>query len=248
MRWEFARRNPEGAEFMDWNCTRTEEQLSDFLEGALPAAEAAAFSSHAASCADCSKLVAQVRGLMRRIEQTPQLEVPALLERRILDATLGPRQQPAETQGWFGWLQIIWQPRFAMGIVTVAASFVIVFHAAAGDNGRSVLNPLNLLRGANRQVHLTYARGAKMVNNLRVVYEIESRLSAQPESMSEPVAPRARPSNDGQPGQRPPANDPHEKSQTIPHPSHPRTPELAEMNLQPHFADGSAYPAPRSTL
>jgi len=248
MRWEFARRNPEGAEFMDWHCTRTEEQLSDFLEGALPAAEAAAFSSHAASCADCSKLVAQVRGLMRQIEETPQLEVPAPLERKILDATLGPRQETAGTQGWFGWLPLIWQPRFAMGIVTVAASFVIVFHAAAGDNGRSVLNPLNLLRGANRQVHLTYARGAKMVNNLRVVYEIESRLSAQPESMSEPIAPPARPSNDGQPGQQPPANDPHEKSQTIPHPSHHSTPELAEMNLQPHFADGSLYPAPRSTL
>jgi Putative zinc-finger len=248
MRWEFARRNPEGAEFMDWNCTRTEEQLSDFLEGALAAAEAAAFSSHAASCADCSKLVAQVRGLMHRIEQTPQLEVPAPLERRILDATLGPRQQTAETRGWFSWLQIIWQPRFAMGIVTVAASFVIVFHAAAGDNGRSVLNPLNLLRGANRQVHLTYARGAKMVNNLRVVYEIESRLSAQPESMSEPIAPPARPSHDGQPGPQPPANDPHEKSQAIPHPSHPSTPELAEMNWQPHFADASSDPAPRSTL
>jgi hypothetical protein len=233
---------------MDWNCTRTEEQLSDFLEGALPAAEAAALSSHAAGCGTCSKLVAQVRGLMRQIQETPQLEVPAQLERKILDATLGPRQQTAETQRWFGWLQTIWQPRFAMGIVTVAASFVIVFHAAAGENGRSALNPMNLLRGANRQVHLTYARGAKMVNNLRVVYEIESRLSAQPESLSEPVAPPTRPSTDGQPGQQPPANDPHEKSQTIPHLRHRTTPELAEMDLQPDFANGSFDPAPRSTL
>jgi Putative zinc-finger len=234
---------------MDWNCTRTEEQLSDFLEGALPAAEAAALSSHAAGCGNCSKLVAQVRGLMRQIQETPQLEVPAQLERKILDATLGPRQQTAETQRWFGWLQTIWQPRFAMGIVTVAASFVIVFHAAAGNNGRSVLNPLNLLRGANRQVHLTYARGAKMVNNLRVVYEIESRLSAPPESMSEPITPAPpRPSDDGQPGQQPPVNDPHEKSQTIPHAGRHSAPELAEMNWQPDFADGSVYPAPRSTL
>jgi hypothetical protein len=234
---------------MDWICTRTEEQLSDFLEGALPAAEAAALSSHAASCADCSKLVAQVRGLMRQIEETPQLEVPAQLERRILDATLGPRQQTAERRGWFGWLQIVWQPRFAMGIVTVAASFVIVFHAAAGDNGRGVLNPLNLLRGANRQVHLTYARGAKMVNNLRVVYEIESRLSAPPESMSEPITPPpAPPSNDARPGAQPPANDPHEKSQAIPHARRDNASELAEMNLRPNFADGSLYPAPRSIL
>jgi hypothetical protein len=234
---------------MDWNCTRTQEQLSDFLEGVLPAAEAAALSSHAAGCADCAKLVAQVRVLMRQIQQTPPLEVPAQLERKILDQTLGPRQQTAETQGWFGWLRIVWQPRFAMGIVTVAASFVIVFHAAAGDNGRSVLNPLNLLRGANRQVHLTYARGAKMVNNLRVVYEIESRLSAQPESISEPITPPpVRPSNNGQPDHDAPPNDPHEKSETIPHASRRNAPELAETNLQPNFADPSVYPAPRSIL
>jgi hypothetical protein len=234
---------------MDWNCTRTEEQLSDFLEGALPAAEATAFSSHAASCADCSKLVAQVRELVSRMQRTPSLDAPEQLEWKILEATLGPRQQPAEAPGWFGWLRTIWQPRFAMGMVTVAASFVIVFHAAAGDNGRSVLNPLNLLRGANRQVHLTYARGAKMVNNLRVVYEIESRLSAQPESLSEPIAPpAARPSNHGQPDRQPPPNDPREKSQTIPRASHHGAPELAEMKLQPNFADGSLYRASRSIL
>jgi Putative zinc-finger len=234
---------------MDWNCTRTEERLSEYLAGALPAEESAAFSSHAAGCADCSKLVGQVRGLLSRMQQIPQLEVPWQLERKILNATLGPRQQPAEPQGWLGWLPILWQPRFAMGIVTVAASFVIVFHAAAGDNGRGVLNPLNLLRGANRQVHLTYARGAKLVNNLRVVYEIQSRLSAQPESLSEPITPPpARPSNDGQPGQHPPASDPREKSQTIPHRSRHSAPELAELNLQPSFLDGSFDPAPRSIL
>jgi len=88
-----------------------------------------------------------------------------------------------------------------------------------------------------------------MVNNLRVVYEIESRLSAQPESLSEPVTPPlVRPSDDGQPGRQPPANDPREKSQTIPHANHHNAPELAEMNLQPNFADGSLRPAPRSIL
>jgi putative zinc finger protein len=231
---------------MDWNCTQTEERLSDFLEGALPAEQAAAISSHSAGCADCSKLIAQVRGLMSRMQTTPAVEVPAGLERRILDATLGGRTQPpALSRGWLGWLPMLWQPRFAMGVVTVAASFLIVFHAASSDNGRSVLNPWNLLRGANRQVHLTYARGVKMVNNLRVVYEIQSRLSAQPESLSEPItpppAPRLKP--------EPPANDPHEKSQTMPRATHHRNaPELAEMVFKPVVRDSSLFPASRSIL
>ena len=116
---------------MDWNCTLTEERLSDFLEGALLPEEAAAFSAHAAGCANCTKLVAQVSGLVSRMQDVPQVEEPAQLRRKILDATLGPRKQKPAAQGWFGWLPLIWQPRFAMGIVTVAASFVIVFHAAS---------------------------------------------------------------------------------------------------------------------
>ena len=33
---------------MNWNCTLTEERLSDFLEGALSPEENAAFSAHRA--------------------------------------------------------------------------------------------------------------------------------------------------------------------------------------------------------
>ncbi len=237
---------------MDWNCTLTEERLSDFLEGALSPEEAAAFSAHAATCASCTNLVAQVGGLVSRMQDVPQVAEPAQLQRKILDATIGPRKQKPAAQGWFGWLPLIWQPRFAMGIVTVAASFVIVFHAASASASRTSLNPVNLVRGANRQVHLTYARGAKFVNTLRVVYEIQSRLSSQPESMSEPISvPATKPSGEPQPGQTPqPSNDPREKSQTIPHSSRRGAhigPELA-MILPTSLPTSSSNHVFRSSL
>jgi hypothetical protein len=238
---------------MEWNCTLTEERLSDFLDAALLPEEAAALSSHAAGCANCTKLVAQVSGLVSRMQQAEPMEAPPQLARKILEATLGPRKQKQVSQGWFRWVPVIWQPRFAMGIVTVAASFVIVFHAAASSGARTSLNPVNLVRGANRQVHLTYARGAKFVNDLRVVYEIQSRLSSQPESMSEPISvPATRPSGEPQPGQRPPqpASEPREKSETIPHSScrSPRSgPELAVI-LTTVSPDDPTFPAPRSPL
>jgi DNA-binding phage protein len=238
---------------MDWNCTLTEERLSDFLEGALSPEEAAAFSAHAAGCANCTKLVAQVSGLVNRMQDVPQVAEPAQLQRKILDATLGPRKQKPATQGLFGWLPALWQPRFAMGIVTVAASFVIVFHAASASASRTSLNPLNLVRGANRQVHLTYARGAKFVNDLRVVYEIQSRLSSQPESMSEPISvPTAKPSGEPQPGQTTPqpSNDPREKSQTVPHTSRRGAHSIAElaMILPTGIPTNSSNDAFRSSL
>ena len=100
---------------------------------------------------------------------------------KILAATLGPRKQARASEGLFGWLSGIWQPRFAMGVVTVAASVIIVFHAGGPKSNKNALNPVNVMRAANRQAHLTYAHGVKFVNDLRLVYEIQSRLASQPE-------------------------------------------------------------------
>ncbi len=236
---------------MDWNCTLTEERLSDFIEGALSPEDAAAFSAHTAGCAACAKLVAQVGGLVSSMQKSALVAEPPQLAGRILDATLGQRRQKPVSQGGFGWLAAIWQPRFAMGIVTVAASVLIVFHAAGSPAAKTSLNPVNLVRGANRQIHLTYAHGAKFVNDLRVVYEIQSRLSSQPESMSEPISvPATRPSGEPQPGQQQPSTEPHEKSQTVPHSTRRDGRGGAEMAalLPNSFPSSSSFSALRSSL
>jgi hypothetical protein len=196
---------------MNWNCTTTEERLTDYLDGVLTPEEAAAFSAHTAGCAACAKMVSQVSALVSQMQQVEPLETPVHLSARILDATLGPRTQAPDWRSkWLGWVSVVWQPRFGMGAATVAASFAVLLHAFA-PAGKKVtfadLNPIAIARTANRQAHLTYAHGVKFVNDLRVVYEIESRLGPQPARVapaSEPEAP-------------PPSNDPHEKSQAVPH-------------------------------
>jgi len=204
---------------MDWNCTLTEERLADILDGALSSQDKAAFASHSAACARCVEIVAQVGGLVREMQQTPFVGEPANLQARILDATLGPRTRQQGSRQWFGWLSEIWQPRFAMGVATVAASLVIVLHGFGARPSKISLNPASLFHRVNRQAHLTYAHGTKFVNDLRVVYEIQSRLGSQPEPISEPVSePQSAPSD--QPGPertQPPDSDPREKSQVIPH-------------------------------
>jgi hypothetical protein len=196
---------------MNWNCTNSEERLSDYLDGQLTSEEAAAFSAHSASCAHCSELLAQVGALVSRMHQLEAPEEPPQLVQKILDATLGPRSKKQAWKRLFTWAPILWQPRFAMGALTVAASFVIVFHTAGitpAKLRKADLSPSSLYRSANRQVHLTYARGAKFVNDLRVVYEIQSRLQPEQEQSASPAA---APPADQQ--SHPPPSHPQEKSE-----------------------------------
>jgi anti-sigma factor RsiW len=202
----------------DWNCARTEESLSDYLDGTLLPAEAAAFSAHAGGCDPCGKLVAQVGGLVQQMRKLDQVEVPRQLISKILDSTLGPRPQSAGWRRWFAWIPQLWQPRFAMGVITVAATLLIVLYTAGMSPAKlkkADLSPANVFRTANRQVHLTYARSAKFVNDLRVVYEIQTRLQPNAEP-----SPSIRPAPAPEQNSTPPPVNPQEKSQTSPHPGH----------------------------
>jgi anti-sigma factor RsiW len=198
---------------MEWNCTLTESRLSDYLDGTLSREEAAAFSAHAATCADCTKLVAAVGGLVARMQKLEPLVTPAMLVTRIVDATSGPRKESAGWKNWFAWGPALWQPRFLMGLGTVAATILILLYTAGGSPvhwKHADLSPATVLRTANRQAHLTFAKSAKFVNDLRVVYEIQTRL--QPESEPSPAPP-----SDRSPA---PSSKPQEKSQTSPNPGH----------------------------
>ncbi len=167
---------------MDWNCTLTEERLSDYLEGQLGADESAALTAHRQSCARCADLLAQVSGLLAGMHGLEPIAEPAPLQRRILDATLGPKARREGWRRWFAWSPALWQPRFAIGIVTVAVCAVIVIQAGGvlpSKMHKANVNPADIVRSINRKAHLSYARGVKFVNDLRVVYEIESRLETQ---------------------------------------------------------------------
>jgi anti-sigma factor RsiW len=203
---------------MDWNCVLTEERLSDHLDGLLSPAEATAFSAHVAGCERCGKLVAQVGGVLNSMQRLEPLDAPPQLVTKILEATLGQRTRKQSWRRWFTWIPVLWQPRFTMGVATVVATLLIVLYTTGLSPAklkRLDLNPANVFRAANRQAHLTYARSAKFVNDLRVVYEIQSRL--QPDAESQPaVTPAPAPEQN----QQPPSTNPQEKSQTAPHPGH----------------------------
>lgn len=177
---------------MSWSCIQVEERLSDHLDGALTQAEQFEFQQHVASCSNCAPLVSQVKLAIGRLHTLEQEEVPAKLVTSILDKTLGPRKAKRE---WSSWLPILWQPRFAMGVATALATLLIIFQATGGlkpnGGGLASLNPVGLYNAVDRHAHLAFARTVKFVNDLRVVYEIQSRL--QPANNAPPAGQQTAP-------------------------------------------------------
>lgn len=164
-----------------WTCEQTESRLSDYLDGLLQPAEQLAFDEHVHSCERCTPLVASVSHLLTNLHALPELEAPPRLIYSILDKTIGPRET---AKGWrsalgFGWFTGFSLPRLAYGTASLCATFLIIA-TASGFSWRKPkiadLSPVTVYRNADRQAHIVYARGTKFVSDLRVVYEIQSRL------------------------------------------------------------------------
>ena len=180
---------------MNWTHEQTEARLTDYLEGLLQPEEQLAFDAHVSSCTQCAPLLAGVSHLLTDLHSLDELEPPPRLIYAILDKTLGPRETVTGWRAALAWLGSLANPRVGYGLASMAATFLIIV-SASGFSWRKPrladLKPSSLYRNADRQVHQVYARGTKFVSDLRVVYEIQSRLS-QDEQQNPATPDRNRP-------------------------------------------------------
>src|SRR5262245_32452423 len=106
-----------------------QEQLDEYVDGALSGAERAAMETHAATCAPCAAALAQLRALLGLAQQLPPDAAPerdlwpALRERLVAaePEALGPGAAPASP-----WWARAWRP--AVGLAAAAA---VVFLAVS---------------------------------------------------------------------------------------------------------------------
>jgi len=165
---------------MNWNCEQIEARLSDYLDGLMDAAEKRDYDLHVKSCAQCAPLVASVSHAVSTMHALEPVAIPPRLVYGILNQTLGPREKTKGVRGAFDLLGSLFTARFAYGVISVAATLVVVL-AASGFSFRKPkladLSPVNVYHNADRFAHIAYARSTKFVTDLRVVYEIQSRLS-----------------------------------------------------------------------
>ena len=188
---------------MNWTCEQIETHMSDYLDALLTPAERESFLAHTSSCAQCAPLVASLSQLLTGLHAIEPVEVPPRLVYNILDKTLGPRESSSAWRLLLDFLRGLASPKFAYGALSVIATFAVIL-TASGFSWRKPrlagLHPVTLYRNADRQAHLVYARGSKFVSDLRVVYEIQSRLRPDTESPAAPEGPAPQSSPLERPG------------------------------------------------
>jgi len=190
---------------MTWTCDQLEVHLSDYLEGLLQEPDREAFEAHAQDCPECAPLLVRVRNLMTELQSMAEVETPPRLVYSILDKTLGPRETVSGWQAFRRFLGGFASLKFAYGGASVMATLIILV-GASGTSLRKPkladLSPTTVYRNANRRVHRGVANTVKYVSDLRVVYEIQSRLRQDQNELQvtpEDNAPKSSPEK--QPGQ-----------------------------------------------
>jgi len=174
---------------MTWTCENIEARLSDYLDGLLNPDERHEFDLHANSCENCAQMVASISQMVSGLHTMEQIDTPPRLVYSILNLTLGPREAKKGWRNAFGWLSGLSSPRFAYSAISVAATLLILL-TASGFSWRKPkladLSPATIYRNANSKAHLAYAHTTKFVSDLRVVYEIQSRLNKDNELPTTP--------------------------------------------------------------
>ncbi len=171
---------------MTCNCAEFEILLCDAVDGTLRGEQQAAFDSHRQSCPACAELAADVLGVTAFIERVADVEPPKELLTKILFETSGAKASNQHRDPRPGWLAAfkrffgpVLQPRLAMGMVMTILSISMlaqVFGIEVRPLRASDLEPARIWAGVEDGAHRQWSRVVKYYENIRVVYEIQSRL------------------------------------------------------------------------
>jgi hypothetical protein len=161
------------------NCSDIEILLAEYVDGTLQAGAKSAVESHLASCAGCRDLSEDAASAVAFMARTAPVEAPPELLTRILFEA--PALKPTLARRLFGrvlgsWIEPVLQPRLAMGMGVAALSFFML-KPGVRQLTPSDLNPVKMWTAAENKANRVWERGVKSYQNLRLVYEIQTRLS-----------------------------------------------------------------------
>jgi hypothetical protein len=173
-------------------CSEFDALLTEALDGTLAGAKLERFRAHATVCSVCGPLFAEVDAGRRLLLSLEEIEPPAHLKNSILAATSGfdtarlhttAQRQLSFVDRIRAWVApvfnpffgVIRQPRFAMSFGMAFFSVTMALNVAGvkmTDLRHIDLRPSAISRG----YHMTQGRVVKYYENIRFVYQIESKV------------------------------------------------------------------------
>jgi hypothetical protein len=160
-------------------CAEFEILLCDYLDGIGDALQRRAIEQHRDSCALCAGLARDAAAAVAFIGRAAEVEPPPeLLTKITFDIPSGGAKK-----GWrswaTGWLHPVLQPRFAMGMAMTILSFSMLGRLSGIEPRQlkpSDLHPVAVWTAIDNKVHRAWERAVKYYENLRLVYEVQTRL------------------------------------------------------------------------
>jgi hypothetical protein len=183
-------------------CAEFEALLADALDATLPGTTLAAFQAHQQECEACAAMYQQAAAGMHWLKSLEDIEPPKQLLHHIFAQTIGSVAETSTQAAPAGgsWLEKlkarvapvfapVMTPRFAMSFGM--AFFSITMLANIAGVHASDLRHVDLTaKGLQKTYYSTEARVVRYYENIRLVYEIESRVrdlrrAATPEKQEE---------------------------------------------------------------
>jgi hypothetical protein len=162
--------------------------LADALDTALQGSALASFEAHQQSCPACAAMYREAAAGMHWLKGLEDIEPPKNLVHNILAQTIGAVPEPSTGpvpvgEGWWSKFKArvspvfapVMTPRFAMSFGM--AFFSITMLANVAGFRMSDLKHVDLsAHGLQKTYYSTEARVVRYYENIRLVYEIESRV------------------------------------------------------------------------
>src|SRR5271169_7186604 len=169
-------------------CIEVEALLADAIDGTLHGATLVAFEAHRDSCPACRTLVEDASRGMHWLKGLDEVEPPRHLVHNILAQTIGqvPEPRPVLAPAGESWLQQlkgklspvfapVVTPRFAMSFGMAFFSITMLL-SIAGFHVADLRHVDMSAKGVAKTYYSTQARVVRYYENIRLVYEIESRV------------------------------------------------------------------------
>ena len=183
-------------------CADFEALLSDALDATLRGATLAAFEAHQQSCPACAAMYQEAAAGMHWLKGLEDVEPPKHLVHNILAQTIGSVPEASAQAAPIGesWMEKlkariapvfapVMTPRFAMSFGMAFFSITMLANVA-GFHVADLKHMDISAKGLQKTYYSTEARVVRYYENIRLVYEIESRVrdlrrAATPEKREE---------------------------------------------------------------